>query len=123
MKNGGNIKLRPVDYDRACYDALIVDNKSNFQTNTLSQKRIKKAKAYFSAELDKLSTATVLKILDKIENTDITVIELGSKKDSALMFELENNRGKDLTNMEKIKNAETAKKTTLCALYSILSKF
>tara|TARA_B110000285_G_C15097174_1_gene602753 strand:- start:156 stop:1898 length:1743 start_codon:yes stop_codon:yes gene_type:complete len=104
LKNGGNIKLRPVDYDRACYDALIVDNKNNFQTTTLSQKRIKKAKVYFSTELDKLSTETVLKILDKIENTDITVIELGSKKDSALMFELENNRGKDLTNMEKIKS-------------------
>ena len=32
------------------------------------------------------------------------MIELEGKKDSALMFELENNRGKELTNMEKIKS-------------------
>lgn len=104
LKNGGNIKLRPVEYDRACYDAIIIDNKSNFETNTLSQDRIKKSKKFFENELDKLSTEKVLRVLDKIETTDLTVIELEGKKDSALMFELENNRGKDLTNMEKIKS-------------------
>ena len=31
-------------------------------------------------------------------------IELEGKKESALMFELQNNRGKDLTNMEKLKS-------------------
>ena len=104
LKNGGNIKLRPVEYDRACYDAIIIDNKSNFESNTLSQDRIKKSKKFFENELDKLSTEKVLRVLEKIETTDLTVIELEGKKDSALMFELENNRGKDLTNMEKIKS-------------------
>lgn len=104
LKNGGNIKLRPVEYDRACYDAVIIDNKDNFESNTLSQDRIKKSKKFFENELDKLSTEKVLRVLEKIETTDLTVIELEGKKDSALMFELENNRGKDLTNMEKIKS-------------------
>jgi hypothetical protein len=104
LKNGGNIKLRPVEYDRACYDAIIIDNKSDFQTSSPSQKRIKGGKKHFENELDKLPTEKILKLLDKIESTDLTIIELGGKKDSALMFELENNRGKDLTNMEKIKS-------------------
>ncbi|TCI93638.1 DUF262 domain-containing protein [Tenacibaculum sp. M341] len=104
LKNGGNIKLRPVEYDRACYDAVIIDNKDNFESNTLSQDRIKKSKKFFENELDKLSTEKVLRVLEKIETTDLTIIELEGKKDSALMFELENNRGKDLTNMEKIKS-------------------
>lgn len=104
LKNGGNIKLRPVEYDRACYDSLIVDNNKDFRTNSPSQRRIKAAKKYFITELDKLTTENVLKVLEKIEGTDLTVIELGGKKDSALMFELENNRGRDLTNMEKIKS-------------------
>ncbi|MCD4691370.1 MAG: DUF262 domain-containing HNH endonuclease family protein, partial [Calditrichales bacterium] len=104
LKNGGNIKLRPVEYDRACYDSLIIDNNSNFETSTLSQERIKEAKEYFFLEIDKLDTSRVIKVLEKIEGTDLTVIELEGKKDSALMFELENNRGKDLTNMEKIKS-------------------
>ena len=104
LKNGGNIKLRPVEYDRACFDAIIIDNKNNFESNTLSQDRIKKSKKFFENELGKFSTEKVLRILEKIETTDLTVIELEGKKDSALMFELENNRGKDLTNMEKIKS-------------------
>ncbi len=104
LKNNGNIKLRPVEYDRACYDAIIIDDKANFETNTPSQQRIKKAKAHFIEELEKLSTPIILKILEKIEGTELTVIELSGKKDSALMFELENNRGKDLTNMEKLKS-------------------
>lgn len=104
LKNGGNIKLRPVEYDRACYDAIIIDNKNEFHASSPSQKRIKAAKKHFITELEKLPTEKILKILEKIETTDLTVIELGGKKDSALMFELENNRGRDLTNMEKIKS-------------------
>src|SRR5690554_6729723 len=104
LKNGGNIKLRPVEYDRACYDALIIDNQKKFETNTPSQVRIKEAKTFFVTELEKLKTDILLRVLTKIETTDLTIIELEGKKDSALMFELENNRGKDLTNMEKIKS-------------------
>jgi uncharacterized protein with ParB-like and HNH nuclease domain len=104
LKNNGNIKLRPVDYDRACYDAIIIDDNDNFETHSQSQMRIKSAKEFFIEELSKLSTNVVLKILEKIERTEVTIIELDGKKDSALMFELENNRGKDLTNMEKIKS-------------------
>ena len=104
FKNSGNIKLRPVEYDRACFDALIIDNKNNFSVGTPSQKRIKSAKEYFEKELDKIDSLKLLEILDKTENTGLTIIELEGKKDSALMFELENNRGKELTNMEKIKS-------------------
>lgn len=104
LKNGGNIKLRPVEYDRACFDSLIIDNQKKFETNTPSQVRIKEAKTFFVTELEKLKTDILLRVLTKIETTDLTIIELEGKKDSALMFELENNRGKDLTNMEKIKS-------------------
>jgi uncharacterized protein with ParB-like and HNH nuclease domain len=104
LKNGGTIKLRPVEYDQACYDALIIDNKSSFSTQSRSQERIKEAKLFFIKELQKESTKEILKILEKIETTELTCIEQIGKKDSALMFELQNNRGKDLTNMEKLKS-------------------
>lgn len=39
LKNNGNIKLRPVEYDKACYDSLIVDNNKVFETSTPSQKK------------------------------------------------------------------------------------
>jgi uncharacterized protein with ParB-like and HNH nuclease domain len=104
LKNNGNIKLRPVEYDRACYDSLIIDNNNTFETSTPSQKKMLEAKQFFENELSKLSTEKIIQLLEKIEDTELTIIELDSKKDSALMFELENNRGKDLTNMEKIKS-------------------
>lgn len=104
LKNGGNIKLRPVEYDRLCYDSIIIDNLNKFETSSPSQNRIISAKKYFIKELSKIPTDKILNVLAKLESTNITVIELEGKKDSALMFELENNRGKDLTNMERIKS-------------------
>jgi len=104
FKNGGNIKLRPVEYDRPCFETLIVEGNPKFETATPSQEKIKDGRSYFYTELDKLSTIDLLKIFDKLETTGLTCIELNGKKDSALMFELQNNRGKDLTNMEKIKS-------------------
>lgn len=104
FKNGGNVKLRPVEYDRACFESLIIEGNNNFVSATPSQERIKNGRKFFMTELDKLSTKDLLSILEKLETTELTCIELNGKKDSALMFELQNNRGKDLTNMEKIKS-------------------
>ena len=99
----GNRKLRPVDYDRGFYDTVIIENKKT-SASSESQKRIIKAKNYFEKKLEDISTESLLKIFEKIEDTEITSIELEGKKDSALMFELQNNRGKSLTNMERLKS-------------------
>lgn len=104
LKNAGVIKLRPVEYDRPCYDALIIENKEKYETSSPSQENIRDARTWFTKELHKISTEDILKILDKIETTAITSIEFEGKKDAALMFELQNNRGKDLTNMERLKS-------------------
>lgn len=104
LKSSGVIKLRPVEYDRACYDALIIEGKGKFQTSTPSQENIRNGRTWFTKELNKISTEDIIKILNKIESTAITSIEFEGKKDAALMFELQNNRGKDLTNMERLKS-------------------
>ena len=104
LKDKGNIKIRPVDYDKACFDSLIIENNETFNVNSISQKRIENAKKFFIDELSKESTKAILQIFDKLEETELTTIELKGKKEAALMFELQNNRGKDLTNMEKLKS-------------------
>lgn len=104
LKNGGNIKLRPVAYDRSCFDAVIIARNDSFESSSPSQKRIIQAKKYFKDKLSNLSIDIIPKLLHKIETAEITCIEFENKKDSALMFELQNNRGKDLTNMEKLKS-------------------
>lgn len=104
LKDGGNKKLRPVAYDMACYDTLIMEGKNSFETSSVSQVRIKNAKDFFKKEFTPKPTSFLLAILEKLETTEITSIELQGKKDAALMFELQNNRGKDLTNMERLKS-------------------
>lgn len=103
FENNGNRKLRPVDYDRGFYDTVIIENR-NTSSSSESQNRILEAKKYFIKSLKEYNTEKLLKLFEKLEETEITSIELEGKKDSALMFELQNNRGKSLTNMERLKS-------------------
>lgn len=104
FKDHGVIKLRPTAYDQACFDTIIIDNQQDFNCITPSQKRMLNAKKYFSDELKKLSNEDLISIFETVQNSIINRIELTGKKESALMFELQNNRGKDLTNLEKLKS-------------------
>jgi uncharacterized protein with ParB-like and HNH nuclease domain len=104
FKVDGNKKLRPVSYDIAYYDSLIIDGHESFQPISRSQKKIKAGLQYFLLELRNEKFEDLLLILKKIESSKVTYIDLKGKKESALMFELQNNRGKDLTNMEKLKS-------------------
>ena len=104
FKNYGVIKLRPTEYDRGCYDTVIIDNQDSYPCQTPSQRRILFAKTYFTKELQLLEPKTLIDILETVENAVVNRIELIGKKESALLFELQNNRGKDLTNLEKLKS-------------------
>lgn len=99
----GTIKLRPVDNDRPCFDAIIVQN-IDYKVNSASQKCMRDAKVYFERELTKLEVGELEKVVDVVLKTKINRLELKGKKESALMFELQNNRGRDLTNLERLKS-------------------
>ena len=99
----GTIKLRPVDNDRPCFDAIIVQN-IDYKVNSASQKCMRDAKVYFERELTKLEVGEMEKVVDVVLKTKINRLELKGKKESALMFELQNNRGRDLTNLERLKS-------------------
>ncbi|MSS18763.1 DUF262 domain-containing protein [Sodaliphilus pleomorphus] len=96
-------RLRPVDNDRACFDSIIIENKT-YPVTSNSQKCINDAKDYFFKELSKVDLDTLIQIKDIILDSKVNRLELQGKKEAALMFELQNNRGKDLTNMEKLKS-------------------
>ena len=104
FKDHGVIRLRPTPYDQACYDTIIIDNNDEFNCITPSQKRMVAAKKFFTQELKKLSDEDLLSVFETVQNSIVNHIELTGKKESALMFELQNNRGKDLTNLEKLKS-------------------
>jgi uncharacterized protein with ParB-like and HNH nuclease domain len=97
------IKFRPQEYDRNFWDDFIVYGKKNRIPETPSQRRIKEAKEFFDKSLRSLSFEKIDKIREKIENSLLGVIELTDKKKASSIFELQNDRGKALTNLDKIK--------------------
>lgn len=102
--NRGRSKLEAVEYDKDYFKDYIILDEDKHDPLTLSQKRIKKAKEFFIKNLNKISTDELLKIYNILKTAEILSIPFSNKKDSVLMFELQNNRGKELTNMEKLKS-------------------
>lgn len=101
----GKPKLKAVEYDEIYFNGLIIENKAMSKPQTPSQTRIKEAKDFFEKELKKNSdTKILLKLFETMQKAQILSITFENKKDSVLMFELQNNRGKDLTYMEKLKS-------------------
>lgn len=100
----GKLRLEVVEYDRDCFRAVVSEGRDTYTPNSPSQSQIIAAISYFERELGLLETEELMQICKTIEHTDITRIELDGEKEAALMFELQNNRGKDLTNLERLKS-------------------
>lgn len=103
MQRGGVKKLRPVDYDQSFFDTVILENNEKIPASS-SQKLYKDALDYFTDELKSMTLDQLESIKEMVLNTRIYRLELKGKSEAALMFELQNNRGKDLTNLEKLKS-------------------
>lgn len=98
-----NYRLRTVDNDRACFDTIVIAD-SNYTPSSESQENIINAKDFFKKGLSKCSLDELRQIYAIVIKSKINRIELEGKKEASLMFELQNNRGRNLTNMEKLKS-------------------
>ena len=103
--SGGNKKLvfTPNEETRVCFEEIVIRNNS-FLVEIKSHERIKFAKDYFSKWLSEENNKTQ-------QITDIVTNKLGfllytpeNDKEIGIMFEVINNRGKHLSELEKIKN-------------------
>ena len=97
------IRFKPQEYDKNFWDDFIVYGKNSRKSETPSQEKIKEAKEFFDKKLQNLSFEEIDKIRGKVENSLLGVIELTNKKEASSIFELQNDRGKALTNLDKIK--------------------
>ncbi len=105
--NRNKPKLEAVEYDRDYFRDFIIKGSAKHEPQTPSQERIKNAKEFFEKKLKdtkNFSTDNLLAIFEAMEKAELIQITFKEKKDSVLMFELQNNRGKNLTNMEKLKS-------------------
>lgn len=117
--NRSKPKLEAVEYDRDYFrDFIIKGDKNKNKPQTPSQERIRKAKEFFEKKLKnptEFPTEKLLAVFEAMEKAELIRIEFKEKKDSVLMFELQNNRGKDLTDMEKLKSYLAYQIYTYCS--------
>jgi uncharacterized protein with ParB-like and HNH nuclease domain len=99
-------KLRPIDLDDVTFFHTYVLQMENETSsfNKPSQGRLYNAKIHFLKKLEKLDLPKLESYLDKIENAEILVYLVNNAAEASLIFETTNDRGKDLTNLEKIKS-------------------
>ncbi|WP_417609299.1 DUF262 domain-containing protein [Owenweeksia hongkongensis] len=102
LNTDGKQKFETVNYDNNFFINNIIDSRSD-TVDTKSRKRIIQAKKYFSKEIEKVDTQTILHWKQLIENSKITTDTVEDKAEATQIFTFQNDRGKDLTDLEKLK--------------------
>lgn len=106
IKLGRNYKFETVSYDNPFFESCVLNNDANAKTDSLSSKRIIKAKKIFEEEISNTSTETLLNWKTIVDDAVITTFELtgkDAKMQATQIFAFQNDRGKDLTTLEKLK--------------------
>jgi len=103
LKSSDDIqKFQTVDYDNNYFLNLIIENRPD-KTDTKSRRRILEAVDFFQKEIAKVEITTVLNWKHLIENAKITTDTVEDKAEATQIFTFQNDRGKELTTLEKLK--------------------
>jgi uncharacterized protein with ParB-like and HNH nuclease domain len=100
----GNYKFSTKSYDDPFFINLIFKNNQTATVcNTASARRISKAKEVFEALLKSAETDDILNWKKILDNAVITTFEVSDRIQATQIFTLQNDRGKDLSALEKLK--------------------
>ena len=106
IKDGDRRKFLTVDSDEAFFAAYILGEAfpptDSFETP--SQRRLWTAKRFFQEALSRLEPSQIVNLIFTVEKAKVLVYAVESKIDAAQIFELNNDRGKRLTDLESIKS-------------------
>jgi uncharacterized protein with ParB-like and HNH nuclease domain len=103
LKSSDDIqKFQTVDYDNNYFLNLIIENRPD-KTDTKSRRRILEAVDYFQKEIAKVDITTLLHWKHLMENAKITTDTVEDKAEATQIFTFQNDRGKELTTLEKLK--------------------
>ena len=97
-------RLKTVAYDNNFFSDLIVKNIAPQCPDTKSQNNIKDALEYLKKELDKIIPEEILQMAELLANATVTYYKVNDKAMAAQVFAFQNDRGKDLSELEKIKS-------------------
>jgi hypothetical protein len=104
MDENSRRKLQTVDYDDDLMRTLILHGNSPAQPKTHSGIRLKAAMEYMAKRMhEEKSTDELIRWMELVESAVVTTFEVRSKEQATQIFAFQNDRGKDLTNLEKLK--------------------
>jgi uncharacterized protein with ParB-like and HNH nuclease domain len=104
IKIGRNYKFSTVSYDNPFFENLVFeDNKAANVFDSASTHRISKAKEVFETLFKSAETSDILIWKKIIDDAVITTFEVSDKIQATQIFAFQNDRGKDLTTLEKLK--------------------
>lgn len=102
------INVLPVDDDYFKSYILKNDSSAANYAKTPSQKRLLEARKWFKIWLDNWSNeesfADLQQLISKIENMQVSTYSVEDSTEAALIFETTNDRGKPLTDLDKVKS-------------------
>jgi len=105
-------KLELLGDDREFFRRYIIEGEEPFEIRTPSQNRLKRANQFFKRKLKEVETGLstedfngfLTELLRKMNMMELMVYPIKETTEAARMFELVNDRGKLLTNLEKTKS-------------------
>ncbi|GAM68678.1 hypothetical protein JCM19236_1000 [Vibrio sp. JCM 19236] len=99
-------KLETANEDSSFLHKIILSDAphEDMQTVTKSQRLLLDARAFFEAELNKLDLLTLEKIYNTATNADVLLYVVDKINSATQIFELLNDRGRKLTDLESIKS-------------------
>jgi uncharacterized protein with ParB-like and HNH nuclease domain len=103
IKMGKEYKFSTVKYDNPFFENVVFENKNNSIIDSASTRRILRAKKVFDELFENAGTDDILIWKSVIDNAVITTFEVTDKVQSTQIFAFQNDRGKDLTTLEKLK--------------------
>lgn len=106
IKDGDVYKLKLSNEDSSFLHQYILDDHSVHSNNiaTPSQRLLVEAKNYFKSSLMKLDVAVLEKVYDTAVNSEVLLYVVDEIQSATQIFELLNDRGKKLTDLESIKS-------------------
>jgi hypothetical protein len=103
LRRDGKRRFVTVRSDVVFFNDRIVDRSSTEPGDTRSRKRISQADAYFLREFKRTDTPTLLRWARLVEDAAITTFKVIDKVQATQIFSFQNDRGKGLTDLEKLK--------------------
>jgi len=104
IKDDEIFKLSTSNNDNPFFHTYIMSDNRPTDFDTKSQIRLFNAKRFFQNKLNMLSADTCEQLLQKLENSFVLVHAVSNRSDAAQIFELINDRGMRLTDLEAIKS-------------------